>query len=433
VRTVSARAIETVVRDRLGLDPSALGPNVLERAIEVRMSARGLADPAIYTAQLITESAERAALAAELAVSETWFFRGGRALFDRLAGFVADRAVGRAPGAVVRVLSVPCSTGEEPYSLAVALHERFLTPREFAIDAVDVSSRALARAAAARYGGFAFRESGVDIRPVYFRTAEGAWELLPHLRTGVRFAPGNLTDPLFLADERAYDLILCRNLFIYLTPEARGRALANFDRLLARDGWLCVTPAEADRLPAGDFSPDGPTELGIYRRASAAGTVPQVGERRVVFKTRPGREVEHSGRLEPWEVGRLAPREPVPVPESQPVPPMQTPPMPSAIGAARVLADAGRLDEARAMCETLLRTYPASADALALLGVVHLAAGRTTDADEAFRKALYLEPDHIEAMEHVIALCVRRGDTARAAALQRRLARLVAPEAKEGQ
>jgi len=133
---VTAGAIETVVRERLGLDPAALGPNVLGRAVDARMHTRGFTDPAVYAARLMTEAAERDALAADLAVSETWFFRGGRPLFERLAGFVADRAAGRSPGNVVRVLSIPCSTGEEPYSLAIALYERFLTENDFTIDAV---------------------------------------------------------------------------------------------------------------------------------------------------------------------------------------------------------------------------------------------------------------------------------------------------------
>jgi chemotaxis protein methyltransferase WspC len=98
------------------------------------------------------------------------------------------------------------------------------------------------------------------------------------------------------------------------------------------------------------------------------------------------------------------------------------------LSAARQLADAGRLDEARAACEALLRRCPADADALALLGVVHLAAERSTDALAALRKALYLAPDHVEALEHMIALSARRGDAAGAAVLRQRLARLVPPE-----
>jgi chemotaxis protein methyltransferase WspC len=398
---VSVRAVDTVVRERLGLDPAALGPNALGRAIDARMRAAGVTDLALYAARLVTEAAERDGLAAELAVSETWFFRGGVPLFERLAGFVADRAAGRPPGTPARALSVPCSTGEEPYSLAIALHERRLARAEVAIDAADVSAPVVARAAAARYGAFSFRETGPDVRPVYFNESAGTWELLPHLRAAVHFRTANLTDPRFLADQRAYDLILCRNLFIYLTPDARLRALANLDRLLAPDGLLCVTPAEADRLPPGRFVPDGATEFGIYRRAAGA----------------EGKTVRAPARIT---------RPPVPVP----APP--APVLPDPLGAARALADAGRLDEARTACEALICARPADADALALLGVVHLAAGRAGEAFDALGKALYLAPDHAEGLAHMATLCDRRGDRGRAAALRRRLARLHPPGPQDG-
>ncbi len=403
---MTARAIETVVRERLGLDPASLGPRAVERAVEARMRASGLTDPAVFAARLMTDPAERNALAADLVVSETWFFRGGRALFDHLAGFVAAR------GPAARVLSVPCSTGEEPYSLALALHDRGPLPYPVLIHAVDVSERVLARATAARYGASAFREGGPDVRPGAFRPADGTWELLPHLRRAVLFLPGNLTDPLFLADQRPYDLILCRNLFIYLTPEARGRALANIDRLLARDGRLCVTPAEADRLPPTRFVPDGAPDSGLYRRPD------------------PGNAGTRAATDAP-RTQRRRPAEPTPAPRV-PDAPVPEPPDPGRLDDARRLADAGRLDDARAACEAMLRDRPADVDALALLGVVHLAAERPDAAVEAFRKALYLAPDHSETLAHLATLCARRGDHAQAAALRRRLARLVPPAPPEG-
>jgi len=397
---VNTRGVETVVRERLGLDPAALGPNVLERAAEARMHARGLAEVDLYAVRLMTDAHERDALAAELAVSETWFFRGGRALFDRLAAFLAERVAARAP-APARALSVPCSTGEEPYSLAIALHERLVAPGEATVDAIDMSERALARARAARFGAFAFREPGPDARPAYFRKSDDAWELQPHLRAAVRLRPGNLTDTLFLADERPYDLIICRNVFIYFTAEARNRAVANLDRLLALDGRLCVTPAEADRLPPGRFVPDGPTEFGVYRRVGVGSAVHAIVP----------------ARVEP------APPVPTPAPVAPPAP---TPDAP--LTAARALADAGKLDEARTACNALMPARPSDADALALLGVIELAAGRTGHAFDALRKALYLAPDHAEAVAHMMALCERRGDRALAAALRRRLARLTPKE-----
>ncbi len=224
-----------------------------------------------------------------------------------------------------------------------------------------------------------------------------AWELLPHLRGLVRFLPGNLTDPLFLASERPYDLIVCRNVFIYLTPEAKQRAMANIDRLLALDGRLCVTPAEADRLPPGRFVPEGAPEFGIYRRVGLDSGI--------------------------HKMLAIEPVEPQPEPAPPPTVPSAPPPTPGTLAAARVLADAGRLADARAACEHLLRAHPGDADALALLGVVHLAAGHADAAYDAFGKALYLAPDHTEAVSHMIGLCERKGQTARAAALRKRLAR----------
>lgn len=398
-------AIDTVVRERMGIDPASLGPSVLDRAIEARMLTRGLTDPALYTARLMTEQAERDALAADLAVSETWFFRGGKILFERLAGFLADRAAAR-PGARVRALSVPCSSGEEPYSLAVAMHERLLTPDEYAIDAVDQSERVLAKATAARYGAFAFREGGTDARHAYFRRTDEHWDLLPHLRAAVRFVPGDLTSPLFLATERPYDLIICRNLFIYLTADAKMRAMANFERLLALDGRLCVTPAEADRLPPGRFAPEGQTEFGIYKRVGTGSGLYRALDAPTPLPTTP-------------TAPTAAPSKPAATKDAH---------KPNTLEAARALADVGRLDDARAACELLVRTRPTDADALALLGVIHLAAGHSDAAFDALRKALYLNPDHLEAVSNMMALCARRGDTARAAALRRRLDRLTREE-----
>jgi chemotaxis protein methyltransferase WspC len=407
---VILHAIELLVRERLGLEPETLGTHALERAIETRMGAKGVSDPAVYASGLMTDAAECTALAAELVVSETWFFRGGRPLFDHLASFVAARAANRPPGNPVRVLSVPCSTGEEPYSLAMALHALLPVPREIVIDGVDLSPRVLARAEAARYGPIAFREGGPDVRPGAFRAANGLWELLPHLRAAVRFEAGNLTDPLFLSDGRVYDLILCRNLFVYLTPEARGRALANIDRLLARDGRLCVTPAEADKLPRGRFKPDGGSEFGVYERAGGSGVVP----------LRQAAPIESQSHL-----GTPVPENSPPLAAPKAPPPLQAASQVDQLGVARRLADAGNLHAAKAACREVLGTNPADPDALTLFGVLSLAMGEFLEANDALRKALYLVPDHADALAHMAVLCARRGDSDQAAAFRGRLERLI--------
>jgi len=266
---VTTPRLDALVRDRLGLDPESLGESAFRGAVRHRMTARRVTTPEAYAGLLATDPAEWAALAAELVVPETWFFRGGRPLFDHLAGWVAAR--GSRP---VRILSLPCSTGEEPFSLALALRERGVSPAGYQLDAVDLAAGHLARAAAGRFAASSFREPDPDPRPRHFRpTDDGRWELDAEIRGAVRFRPGNAVEPGLLAGESPYDLIVCRNLFIYLTPEARERVAAHFERLLAPDGLLCVSPTEAARLPRARFVADGPPAFCLLRRASGVGRV----------------------------------------------------------------------------------------------------------------------------------------------------------------
>jgi chemotaxis protein methyltransferase WspC len=403
--------VEAVLRRRIGLDPGSLGA-AFARAVAGRMRAAGVATADAYAGLLAADPAEWSALLGELVVPETWFFRGGRPLFDHLARWVRDRAAGR----VVRVLSVPCSTGEEPYSLAIALADAGVPAAAVRIDAVDLSDDHLRRAAAGRYGGFSFREAGPGPRPGYFTAAGGGqWELAPAIRAMVRLGAGNVADDGFLAGEPPYHLIVCRNLLIYLTDEARGRALGHLDRLLAADGLLVLTAAEADNLPPGRFVADGPAGFCLYRRAapgSASGGREPPDAPTIRGLTPPARRDQPGGSRPPLAKN---PPEPMPTPAPDVAQPDPEPDI-------RRLADAGRLDEARAACERALAAAP-SAGLHSLGGVIHLASGRPDEAAAAFRKALYLDPGHPEALDHMAALAEGRGDRPAAAAFRRRLAR----------
>ncbi len=404
--------VEDLVRSRIGLDPLSLGSSTFPRTVGGRMRARGIDSPAAYASLLTADPAEWAALVDELVVPESWFFRGGVEYFRLLARWVRERAASRA----VRVLSVPSGCGEEPYSLVMALDEDGVPPGFIRVEGADLCPPSVRRAEAGCYPPFAFREVGADPRPRYFReTGPGRWELDRRIRDAVRFRVGNLVGADFLAGEPAFDLILCRNLFIYLTDEARGRAVATLHRLLAPGGRLCLTPAESDRLPPGLFTPDGPAAQAIFSRSEES--QPDGGPRSGVIR-----------RPTPAPRSGVIPRpEAVPVADTPPPPALSRPnPLPITTAAARELADAGKLDDARAACEQAVRGGP-SAEWYSLLGVIDLAAGRAGDAEAAFRRALYLDPDHREALTHLVMLCDRRGDAGPASGLRRRLARL--PEA----
>jgi len=415
---MSLHAVEANVRNRLGLDPNSLGPSALTQAVELRMKARGLQNQEEYARLLVRDTSESDSLAAELVVPESWFFRGSRALFNRMAEFLAGRVANQAAGKRVRVLSIPCSTGEEPYSLAIACHEHFIPPDSYLIDAVDVSVRHLERAEAARFSAFSFREAGPDIRPPYFRQLGERWELLPHLRQLVHFRIANLTDPAFLIGEQPYDLIVCRNLFIYLTLEGKRRAMSSLDRLLALDGMMCLTPGEADRLPPGQFALASSGEAGLYRRVGAE----NLDVATVVPRSDP-KPTPHVWKVDPPPAPPIIPmpHDPVPVCE---------PPQGVTLAATQELANSGLLVQARESCEKLIRQSPASAEVYSLLGTILLALGQREEATEAFRRALYLNPEHQEAISHMIVINDRKGNKSQSDAFRRRLSRLTQEEAK---
>ena len=200
-----------------------------------------------------------------MVVSETWFLRGGE-LFAYLAEHARTTLRGRGPNGVFRALSVPCSTGEEPYSLAIALADLGLSPARFRIDGVDISPRAINQARRGVFGQLSFRQTPPEVRHRHFRPVEGGWEIDPFLRSCVRFSSGNLLDPSFRGLERPYDLIFCRNLFIYLHPAAREQGLAVLTRLLAPQGLLCLGHAESLDPEDGRFERVGPDGFFLYRR-----------------------------------------------------------------------------------------------------------------------------------------------------------------------
>ena len=280
-------AVIDLLRERAGLDPGSLGATALRTAVLARLAALGLSesDMALYAARLANDSAEFQELLDEVVVPETWFFRGGD-LFGYLAGRV--RASGRGRAAPFRALSLPCSTGEEPYSLAIALTEIGLPGSGYRIDGVDISLHNVLQARRAIFPELSFRQTDSDLRGRYFRPAPGGWELVPSLHASVRFQVGNLLDPRLLVLEPPYDLVFCRNLFIYLTPTARRQALATLVRLMAADGLLCLGHAEP--LPADEdrFERTGPDSFFLYRRTHVRSQKSEVRSQKSEVRARMG-------------------------------------------------------------------------------------------------------------------------------------------------
>ncbi len=393
---MSLDAIRREVKDRLGFDADSLGESGLRTAVEERRTAIGCADLLSYANRLKQDAQEFQVLAELLVVTETWFYRGGD-LFPFLARRVAS-VIGS--GRVCRVLCVPCSSGEEPYSLVIALTEANLSPTGWEIDAIDVSPRAVAAARLAEYREFSFRRCPAWVRDRYFYRTERGWGLSHAVRESVRFRVGNALDTP-PTNAPAYDLILCRNLLIYLTPNARQRVIDGLTAQLAPDGWLGVGHAEPSVLAGRSFRPVGPAEHFLFSRSPV--------------------DVVVAPRIEPPKVPALPlPSVPPPPAVLSPIPAAEIPNLPR----ARQLADVGQLAEAIAECQSLLGTAGPSVDVYLLLGVLHQARGELGQASDTFRRVLYLDPNHAEALTHAMLLSEAAGRPEQADSFRTRLARV---------
>src|SRR5580765_8903571 len=144
--------IEKMLREKMGLNAASIGSGSIQRVIRLRMKGLGISDATAYRELLTRSRAEWNELVEAVVVTETWFFRDPEAF-----SVVVEAARAAAPGTTLRVLTIPCSSGEEPYSLAIALRDADVPAERVRIDAVDISSRALARAKSGTYSKNSFR------------------------------------------------------------------------------------------------------------------------------------------------------------------------------------------------------------------------------------------------------------------------------------
>jgi chemotaxis protein methyltransferase WspC len=281
------------------------------------------------------------------------------------------------------------------------------TTAHFHIDAIDVSAGSIAAARNAIYGQNAFRSSDLGFRDRHFETSPGGPQRLAEpVRQQVRFAVGNILDPVLLLGTALYDVAFCRNLLIYFGRATQEQALQNLARLLMPNGLLFVGPAETGLPQRPNFIWAKLPTAFAFRLADLAATVsvPRLNSPLLVG-------------------GRRAP--PVPrLPKRHPRTPLAQAESPQGLDAAQRLADQGRLAEALECCDAYLHAYGPSAQGFFLLGLIRDASGNSADAIEAYRKSLYVDPAHHDALVHLALLLERADDTVGARLIQHRIRRL---------
>jgi len=411
---------ERLLKASIGLDVGSIGPSSIERAVQERLSACGLRDRHVYWDRVCASGTELQALIEAVVVPETWFFRD-REAFATLASIGHENWLRAPADGVLRLLSLPSSTGEEPYSMAMALLDAGVPADRFRIDAVDVSARAIVHAERAVYGRNSFRGKELTFRDRHFDETKLGYRPSDAVRAQVHLRQGNMFAADFLPGPELYDVIFCRNLLIYFDRPTQDRAVAVLQRLLTSNGTLFVAPSETGLLLSHDFV-SAKIPLAFAFRKS----VPGAREPEPASVCSVTRLPTPSRAASPVDVRSQAPgAEPVSAsPQPLPLASPQAAGLAAGLDEAVRLADQGLLVEAASCCEAHLRQHGPSAKAFYLLGLVRDAAGNPTDASNCYRKALYLDPVHHETLVHFAFLVEQQGNSAAAQVLRNRARRV---------
>jgi chemotaxis protein methyltransferase CheR len=379
-------------------------------------------------------------LASHLTIAETYFWREPQvfaALGEQiLPGLIRTRASGDRR---LRIWSAACASGEEPYSIAIALCRALPARQDWRITllATDINPRILHRAAAGVYGEWSFRNAPSWLKGDYFRRKyDGKWELLPEIRQMVTFAYLNLAEDVYpspLNNTNAMDIIFCRNVLMYFASERARQVARRLHGSLLDGGWLMVGASELSQAVFSQFTSVHFPEAILYRK-EAPHAPPSV-----VF--RPEETSPPKALVQP-------PLEATVMPLAPPLPRRKRAIAPAAVSAqppptayaqaldlyaqgrytevlqklegvatpdggalaVRALANQGKLAEALALCEQAIAANKLDPGLHYLGATILQELNRDGEAIAALKRALYLDPKFVLAHFALANLVLRQGN-----------------------
>ena len=415
----------------------------LERHTKAAALEFGFSDAETFIQWLITSPLHQEhveMLANHLTIGETYFWREPL-VFEVLGEQILPELIRARAGDErrLRIWSAGCATGEEPYSIAIALRRALPAPKDWHITllATDINPRILQRARAGIYGKWSFRNAPAWLTGRYFTRQGDKLEILPEIRTMVTFAYLNLAEdpyPSPLNNTNAMDLIFCRNVLMYFTPERARQVARNLYHSLVEGGWLMVGASELSQTTFSQFVPVNFPGAIIYRKARQAA--------RPVEGLRPAVTAPPNVQIEPApdKVRPAAAPPPSPQRKAERAPDGESATAQSAYAQAlalyaqgfytevvrqlegaetpgeralvvRALANLGQLTPALAACEQALAIDKLDPGLHYLCATILQEQNRESEAMAALRRALYLDPNFVLAHFALGNLAQRQGKT----------------------
>jgi chemotaxis protein methyltransferase CheR len=240
----------------------------VERRIADRMAKLGIGDVRAYLS-LAAAGGEAEQLINAFTVNETYFYREDHQLAALSKAILPEVVRHRKPGDLVRIWSMPCATGEEPYSIAIWLLENWPIVDVYNIEIVgsDIDTAVLEAAREGRFNARSLDRLPPGVVETYFEPEHRhRRKIIDDLRDSVRFTAANLVDQASVATQGKFDVILCRNLLIYFDDASRLAAADNLYAALNPGGFLCLGHSESMARISDRFTLVRLEDAIVYRR-----------------------------------------------------------------------------------------------------------------------------------------------------------------------
>jgi chemotaxis protein methyltransferase CheR len=245
-------------------------------SLNTRMNTLGIKDYGEYYAFLTTHALgkkEFGDLLCLILIKETFFFRDDRQLRVLTTNILPELRE-RKKGKEIKIWSAGCATGEEPYSIAIAITENFPPGSiNFSLYATDISPEALTLAKKGVYNKNSMRAIDKVTTSKYFIQKEGRYYLNDHIKQLVRFDTANLVRPCSPQDGNSFDIIFCKNVIIYFRSEVVKKVIRRFYDMLSPGGYLLVGHSESLWQISNEFTLEEISGVFLYRKnGSTIGT-----------------------------------------------------------------------------------------------------------------------------------------------------------------
>lgn len=246
----------------------------VERRVVERMQATASDSFATYFARLRADAGnEIEPFVNAFTVNETYFYREDHQLGCLTSDLLPECIRKKRPGDGIRIWCVPCSTGEEPYSIAIWLLENWPLVDQYEIEIIgsDIDTQTLKASQEGVFGKRALMRLTEELVGRYFRPlGAGRWQILDDLRQSVQFSRVNLIDAAQMRAHGRFDVIFCRNVLIYFDDASRRIAAENLFENLQPGGFICLGHTESMSRISPLFAMRRFTDAIVYQRPPGA-------------------------------------------------------------------------------------------------------------------------------------------------------------------